>query len=80
MLMRIKLPELLGDMSPYALAKKSEGRISMSTAYRLVRLEGRVKTFDADLLEALCDVLNVGPGELLERDDSSPAKHPRKRR
>jgi DNA-binding Xre family transcriptional regulator len=24
--------------------------------------------FDGDLLEALCDVLNVGPEKLLERD------------
>jgi DNA-binding Xre family transcriptional regulator len=33
-----------------------------------VRLEGRVKTFDAELMEALCDVLDVEPGQLLERD------------
>ncbi len=76
MLMRLRFPELLGEMSPYALAKASNGRISMSTAYRLTRLGGRVKTFDADLLEALCDVLNVAPGQLLERDGAKrePAK------
>lgn len=54
-------------MTPYALAKASDGRISMSTAYRLARLKGRVETFDRDVLEALCDVLDVEPGELLER-------------
>lgn len=70
MLMRLRLPELLDarGLTAYALAKQSEGRISMSTAYRLVRLEGRVQNFDADMLEALCDVLGVSPGELLERE------------
>jgi DNA-binding Xre family transcriptional regulator len=69
MWVRIRLPELLGEMSPYALAKKSEGRISMSTAYRLARLKGRVKTFDAGLLEAICDTLGIEDmNKLLERD------------
>jgi DNA-binding Xre family transcriptional regulator len=77
MLMRLRLPELLNErgMSAYALAKQSNGRISMPTAYRMARLSGRVQNFDAELLEALCDVLSVEPGELLERD---PVK--RKRR
>lgn len=70
MLMRLRLPEMLKErgLSPYALAKRSSGRISMSTAYRLVKLNGRVQNFDAGMLEALCDVLSVEPGELLERD------------
>jgi DNA-binding Xre family transcriptional regulator len=58
-------------MSAYALSKQSKGRISMSTAYRMARLSGRVKNFDAELLEALCDVLAVEPGELLERDSDN---------
>ena len=68
--MRLRLPELLKqrEMTPYALAKQSQGRISLSTAYRLTRMKGRVQTFDADLLEALCDVFSVEPGELLERE------------
>ena len=68
--MRLRLPELLDHrgMSAYALAKRSKGRISMSTAYRMSRLSGRVQTFDAELLEALCDVLSVDPAELFERD------------
>jgi DNA-binding Xre family transcriptional regulator len=70
MLMRLKLPELLDErgLSPYALSKNSDGRISMSTAYRLVKLNGRVQNFDAEMLEALCDVLQVEPGQLMERD------------
>ena len=68
-MLRLRLPELLDEreMTPYALAKASGGRISMSTAYRLTRLKGRVETFDRSVLDALCDVLGVGPGELLER-------------
>ncbi len=68
-MLRLRLPELLKEreMTPYALAKASQGRISMSTAYRLARLKGRVETFDRSVLDALCDVLGVGPGELLER-------------
>jgi hypothetical protein len=53
-------------MTPYALSKASEGRISLSTAYRLVRLRGRVANFDADALAAPCDVLKIEPGELPE--------------
>ena len=73
--MRLRLPELLRQrhMTAYALSVGSAGRISMSTAYRLVRLRGRVESFDAHVLDALCDVLDVGPAELLERQ-------PRKRR
>lgn len=67
--MRIRVPELLEarQMTPYRLHKLSNGRISLSTAYRLNRLHGRLKLFDRDLLDALCDVLEVGPGDLFER-------------
>ena len=69
-LMRLRIPELLTErgLTPYHLSKRAGGRISLSTAYRLARLKGRVKTFDAELMEVLCDVLGVGPGELFERD------------
>lgn len=75
MLMRIRIPELLEAQqptawSPYRLSLESKGRISMSTAYRLNRNKGRVKTFDGELLDTLCEVLNVEPGELLEREKS----------
>lgn len=74
--MRLRIPELLdrAQLSPYALARQSGGRISMSTAYRLAKLKGKVQNFDADMLEALCDVLGVEPGELFERE---PAKRKR---
>jgi hypothetical protein len=66
---RLRIPELLheNDLTPYRLSKRSDGRISLSTAYRLTRLRGRVKTFDAELLEVLCDVLRIrNPGQLFE--------------
>jgi DNA-binding Xre family transcriptional regulator len=72
--MRIRIPEMLAQrhMTPYALSKKSGGRISLSTAYRINRNRGRAHTFDAELLEALCDVLGIGPGELFEREPKKP--------
>ena len=73
---RLRLPELFAssEMTPYAVAKASEGRISMSTAHRLARLKGRVDNFDASVLAALCDVLKVEPGELLERKQDRKAR------
>ena len=67
---RLRIPELLekAEVTPYYLAKRSGGRISLSAAYRYVRMRGRVKSFDAEVLEALCDVLGVEPGDLLERE------------
>jgi hypothetical protein len=50
-----------------ALAKASGGRISMSATYRIVKLKGKLSTFDAALLDALCEVLGVGPATLFDR-------------
>jgi DNA-binding Xre family transcriptional regulator len=74
--MRLRIPELLDarGLTPYFLSQKSKGRISLSTAYRLRRDKGRLQMFDADLLEALCELLQVEPGELFER--SSARKDP----
>ena len=71
--MRLRLPELLAEhgVTAYTLAQRSKGRISPSTLYRLVRSRGRVRYLDADLLEALCDVLGVAAGDLLERQTKS---------
>ncbi len=71
--LRLRLPELLTEhgVTAYTLAQRSKGRISPSTLYRLVRSRGRVRYLDADLLEALCDVLGVAPGDLLERHTKS---------
>lgn len=76
MLMRLRLPELLEarNMTPYALSRASNGRISMSTAYRLTEKEGRVQNFKAEMLEALCDVLDCEPGDLLEREKKRKAR------
>jgi DNA-binding Xre family transcriptional regulator len=68
--MRLRIPELFEErgLTPYAAAKASSGRINESTLYRLQRQRGRVEFFNADLLEALCDLLDVEPGELFERE------------
>lgn len=68
--MRLRLPELLEQhgLTAHAVAVRSDGRINRATLYRLMRRRGRVQAFDADLLEGLCDVLSVEPGDLLERD------------
>jgi DNA-binding Xre family transcriptional regulator len=67
---RLRIEELLRErhLTPYFLAKMSRGRISLSTAYRLIRLRGALKSFDAKVLDALCDVLKVQPSELFVRE------------
>jgi len=79
--MRLRLPELLEerDLTPYALAKASGGRIDMSQAYRLTRARGRVRYLDTKLLDALCDVLGVEPGELLSRTPGKERRVGRRR-
>jgi DNA-binding Xre family transcriptional regulator len=71
--MRLRVPELLEmrGITPYRLAKLSKGRVSLSTAYRIVRMKGHLNNFDANLLDVLCDVLDVKPGELFERKKSA---------
>lgn len=73
--MRLRFPELLveRDMTPYALAKASHGRIGLSALYRLVRSKGRARYLDAELLDAICDTLHIEPGELLEREKRKKA-------
>lgn len=68
--MRLRIPELLTekDVNAYQVSKRSAGRISLSTAYRLKRDKGRLQSFNAEMLEALCDIFDVTPGELFERD------------
>lgn len=62
-------------MTACALAKASDGRISSSTAHRLVQRRGVMRYFDSDLLEALCDVLDIKePGKLLERETKAKGK------
>jgi DNA-binding Xre family transcriptional regulator len=74
--MRVRLPELLEErgLTAHAAALQSGGRINRATLYRIVRARGRIRLLDTDLLEALCDVLDVEPGELLERDKKKKGK------
>ena len=73
--MRVRLAELLESrgMTAYSVAQQSDGRVSTSALYRLLKNDGRVRLLDADLLDALCDVFDVGPGELLEREGTRRA-------
>jgi len=69
--MRLRIPELMeehGLKNAYQLAKASGGRIPMTSAYRLVESKGRPGRIDLDTLQALCDVFDCDPGELLERE------------
>jgi len=65
---RIRLPELLNESVPtaYAIARASGDRISQSAAHRLLAARGRIQRYDADLIEALCEIFSVDPGELFE--------------
>ena len=71
--MRVRLTELMEakGLSAYEIANRSDRRITMSTIYRLKKADGRMEYLNTSVLEALCDVLDVGPGELLERDKKS---------
>lgn len=75
--LRLRFPELLEErgLTPYALAARSDGRISMSVAHRLAR---GITRFDVSTLEALIDVLGVEVGELFTRDAPKPRKASRK--
>lgn len=70
MLVRIRFSELLAEkgLTTYSVARDSGQRISLSTAYRLKKKNGRLESYGSDLLDALCDIFDVTPGELLERD------------
>jgi DNA-binding Xre family transcriptional regulator len=74
--MRLRLPELLQarGLTAYKLAALSGGRISESTAYRLTDAEGRLQTYGAQILDALCKVLEVEPGDLFERQTAWPTR------
>lgn len=74
--MRLRLEELLAKrrLTAYALARDSGGRISLPMVYRLRRRRGKFSTIKAEVLDALCDVLRVGPGDLLEREGRRPRR------
>ncbi len=67
--MRLRVPELLAErhMTPYALHKASDGRISLSAAYRLA--SGEFRAVSSTVLDALCDVFEIDdPGPLFTRE------------
>ena len=69
--MRVPIKRLLADagMTAYQLANAFRDRgLSEMAAYRLVKAEGRLSRFDAKVLDALSDILGVGPDALLERE------------
>ena len=76
MTLRLRIPELLeaAGLTAWGLHKQSEGRISASTAYRLVQFRGELESFPRLTLEALCDVLHLEPGELFEREKAKRRK------
>jgi len=80
-MLRLRLPELLEErnLTPYRLARASGGRISLTTAHRLVRQRGRVRQFNGAVLEALCDVLGVQIGDLFQRSRGRGASPMRSR-
>ncbi|WP_414653584.1 helix-turn-helix domain-containing protein [Gemmatimonas sp.] len=76
--MRLRLPELLEErgLTPYAVAHHplNGDRIKLTTMYRLVRSRGTHPPFSPDLLEALCEILEVEPGDLFERERVARSK------
>ena len=64
--MRLRVGEILAErgMTAYGLSKASGGRIELSAAYRLAN--DRWAQLPRETLTALCDTLEVEPGELFE--------------
>lgn len=69
MAIRLCVGDLLEErgMTAYQLAKESDGRISLSAAYRLT--EGNAGTFPPswEMLETLCEILKVDVADLFQR-------------
>ena len=69
--MRLTLPALMarhGLKTAYSLERFAKGALTMSSAHRLVKADGKPKRVDLATLDTLCDVFGVEPGELWERD------------
>lgn len=80
--MRLRFPELFTEtgVNPYRLSRDSNKRISLSTAYRLKRVGGKLHTYKSDMLDAICDVMGVSPAEIWEREPAPPAVRKGKRK
>ena len=54
----------------YALMKASRGELTITTATRLVKADGKPKRIDMGTLDVLCRIFAVGDmNALFERDD-----------
>lgn len=88
-LMRLRLPTLMareGMRNAYALMKASKGEMTITTATRLVRADGKPKRVDLATLDTLVRIFHLTDmNELWERDDAdapppaAPAVGKRKR-
>jgi DNA-binding Xre family transcriptional regulator len=73
--MRFTLPALVrakGIKTAYTLSKATGHAIPISTAARLMDEDQPPTRIDFRVLEVLCEVLGVGPNDLLKPDDGSP--------
>lgn len=63
-MLKILIPELLEarGWNPSELARRSGGRISTATAYRMA--ENSCRSFKPQQIVALCQAFDVQPGEL----------------
>jgi len=75
-LMRLRLPTLMaekGMKNAYALMKASHGEMTITTATRLVRADGKPKRVDLATLDQLCRIFDLRDmNDLWERDDLAP--------
>lgn len=74
--LRLRIPELLdrNALTAWGLHKAAPHAITATMAYRLVRERGQLETFPRKTLEALADVLQCAPGDLLTFDPPPAAK------
>ena len=76
--MRLRIPELFDERgwTAYEVAKRSRGRLAERSLYRLVERRGQVESVSGKTVDTLCEILGVGPGELIELQ-KRPSRQPR---
>lgn len=74
--LRLRIPELLTEagLTAWGLHKAAPHAITPTMAYRLVRERGQLEAFPRKTLEALAEVLQCAPCELLTFDPPPPAE------
>ena len=77
-LMRLKLPGLMAEQgmkNAYALMKASHGELTITTATRLVKADGKPKRVDLATLDTLVRIFDLRDmNDLWERDDLAPKR------